>query len=231
MTLETVAIALVCLAAVLLLVAGGLAFAKRRFLMRAAHADGTVTALRGDEPIEIGGKAQMLRPVIRFTTPQGVDIEFVMAMGSTPPRYRVGDTVPVRYEPSNPAATARVDSFLGLWLVPTLLGGLASPALAVGIGLLLWQTLPARDLVELRRTGNPLTGVVAQIDHDSASQGPDGKPMYVLSIEAEEPQSGQRLTFTSEPISADLRNAYTIGDKVQVIVDPADPAHYVVDLK
>jgi hypothetical protein len=72
---------------------------------------------------------------------------------------------------------------------------------------------------------------VAQIDLDQLRTGADGKPLYVLSIEAEEPGTRRRLTFTSEAIEADLREDYTIGDKVRVFIDPADPARYLVDLK
>lgn len=228
--LETAALALLVLAAVLLIAAGGLVLARRRFLTRAARAEGIVVALRGDEPIEIGGKAQMLRPVIRFVADHGREVEFAMAIASTPPPYRVGDTVPVRYDPSDPAATARVESFLGLWFVPSLLTGLAAPALIAGIAVLVWQSQSARDVAELRRTGNQLAGIISQIDHDTAKTGPDGKPMYVLSVEARAPDTGARLIFTSEPISADRRQGYTIGDKVRVIVAPDDPDRYIVEI-
>jgi hypothetical protein len=233
--LDSIAAVLIVIAVALLAVAGVLAVAKLRFIRRAARTTGTVTALRAEGPTDGGGNAQMLRPVIRFTPPQGAgqggEIEFALAAASTPPRYRIGDSVPVRYDPLNPAATARIDSLRGLWLAPALYGGLAVPALIVAVGLSLWHAQTARGLAELRRTGMPVTGVVAQIDLDQLRTGADGKPLYVLSIEAEEPGTRRRLTFTSEAIEADLREDYTIGDKVRVFIDPTDPARYLVDLR
>jgi len=233
--LDSIAAVLIVIAIALLAVAGVLAVAKLRFIRRAERATGTVTALRAEGPADGGGNAQLLRPIIRFTTRQdvgqGAEIEFALAAASTPPRYRSGDSVPVRYDPLNPAATARIDSLRSLWLGPVLCGGLAVPALVLALGLSLWQAQAARGLAELRRTGLPVTGVVARIDLDQLRTGADGKPLYVLSIEAEEPETRRRLTFTSEAIEAGLRKDYMIGDKVQVFVDPADPARYVVDLR
>jgi hypothetical protein len=233
--LNSIAAVLVVAAVALLAAAGLLALVKLRFLRRAERTTGTVTALRAEGPADGGGNAQMLRPVIRFVARrdvgQGGEVEFTLAAASTPPRYRIGDSVPVRYDPLNPAATARIDSLRSLWLAPALCGGLAVPALIVGVGLFLWHAQEARSLAELRRTGMPVTGVVAQIDLDQLRTGADGKPLYVLSIEAEEPGTRRRRTFTSEAIEADLREDYTIGDKVQVFIDPADPARYLVDLR
>lgn len=235
MILGSIAAVLVVIAVALLAAAGLLALAKLRFIRRAERTTGTVAALRAEGPADGSGNAQMLRPVIRFTPPHGVghggEVEFALAAASTPPRYRIGDSVPVRYDPLNPAATACIDSLRGLWLAPALCGGLAVPALIVALGLSLWHSQATQSLAELRRTGMPVTGVVAQIDLDQLRTGADGKPLYVLSIEAEEPGTRRRLTFTSEAIEADLREDYTIGDKVRVFIDPADPARYLVDLK
>lgn len=235
MILNSIAAVLIVIAVALLAVAGLLALAKLRFLGRAERTTGTIASLRAEGPADGGGNAQMLRPVIRFTAlrgvGQGAEIEFALAAASTPPRYRIGDSVPVRYDPTDPAATARIDSFRSLWLAPALCGGLAAPALVVALGLSLWHAQTARDLAELRRTGLAVTGVVAQIDLDQFQTDANGKPLYVLSIEAEEPVTRRRLTFTSEAIGADLREDYTIGDKVQVFIDPADPARYIVDVR
>lgn len=229
--LYTVGTGFLVATAVLLAVAAVLAFSKLRFLSRAARATGTVTALHSDGPAETGGSRQTLRPEIRFATPAGDEVEFTMAVGSRTPRYRIGDAVPVRYDSAAPAATARVPSFLGLWFVPSLLGGLALPMLVAGAGLLIWQGATSRDLAELRRSGKMVTATVMEIDISPRHKGADGTPMYVLKVEAEESATGRRFSFVSDAVDAEIRQAYAIGDKVVVIFDPADPARYHVEVR
>lgn len=229
--LDTAILTLIALGIGLILVAGGLVLARLHFLSRAARTEGRVVALRAsDEAAGAGGTTQALRPVVRFADRDGRDVEFMAAVASSPPRYRIGDSVPVRFDPNNPGK-ARVESFLGLWFAPALASGLAAPILLGGIGLSYWHQDPIRDLAELRREGTAVTGVVLRIDHDEARLAPDGTPLYVLSVEAQEPWTGRSFSFRSDPITAERRKDYMIGDKVQVIFDPANPDRYHVNLE
>ena len=106
--LETVVIALFAVALALLLLAGALALLKLQFLAQAARADGTVVSLRPDGGAGSSGSSQLLCPIVRFMTKRGEEVEFAGGPASSPPRYRIGDVVPVRYRPSDPAATARI---------------------------------------------------------------------------------------------------------------------------
>lgn len=227
--LEAVVIALFALALVLLLLAGGLVALKLQFLAKAQRAKGAVVSMRSDRPAETGAPSQLLQPVIGFVTAQGDEVEFIGGPPSSPPRYRIGDTVPIRYLADDPAGSARVESFRGFWLAPTLLAALSVPAALVAIGLLLWQGSATQDAAELRRSGTKITGVITRID----LADPDGAepPMFVLTVEADAPSDGSRLVFVSEPIEAMRRGGYTIGDRVPVLVDPADPDRYRIELR
>lgn len=225
--LEAVVIALFAVGLALLLLAGGLALLRLQFLSHAARAQATVVSLRPDGGTD-GRSSAPLAPLLRFKTAQDDEVEFIGAPASSPPRYRVGDTVPVRYHPRNPAATARVDSFRGLWLGPTLLAAFSLPILVAAIGLLVWQNLQAGSVADLRRNAMKVTGVITGIDHAEAND--TAAPSFVLIIEAESPSDGRRLTLTSEPIDAAKRLNYTIGDRVPVLIDPEDPARYLIDL-
>lgn len=230
--LDAAILTLIALGAGMILVAGGLVVARLLFLAGAARTEGRVVALKGaGAGAEAGGPSQALRPVVRFPDRDGRAVEFTVPVASSLPRYRIGDPVPVRFDPRNPSRKARVESFLGLWFAPALLGGLALPVLLSGIGLSYWRQDPIRDLAELRRQGTALTGVVLRIDHDEARLAPDGKPLYVLMVEAKEPWTGRSLSFRSEPITAERRELYMIGDKVQVIFDPSNPDRYHVNLE
>lgn len=72
------------------------------------------------------------KPTVRFTTANGEKIDFVSSFSSS--NFQEGDEVPVNYHPDHPH-NAFISSFIGLWLLPLILGGLG--AIFVVIGLLL----------------------------------------------------------------------------------------------
>ncbi len=63
-------------------------------------------------------------PVISYTTPAGIQREFTGPRGRVTPRHRVGDTVSVLVSRSDPA-DARLNTTLGVWGTPIVVGGLA----------------------------------------------------------------------------------------------------------
>ena len=58
------------------------------------------------------------------------------ADGGRPPDWRVGQAVTVRYRPESPHQ-AEIESFLALWGLALICGGLAAVFLGLGLGLLL----------------------------------------------------------------------------------------------
>jgi hypothetical protein len=72
------------------------------------------------------------RPVVRFTTASGRAVTFESEQGSSPPRYRPGARVDVRYPAGDPAA-ARLASFSGQWALPLLLPAVALVLLATAL--------------------------------------------------------------------------------------------------
>ena len=61
-------------------------------------------------------------PLIGYTTTDGRARRFQSHVASQPPKYAVGDKVPLIYDPAKPSR-AKIDSFSDLWLVTGLLGG------------------------------------------------------------------------------------------------------------
>ena len=129
----------------LLAASGVLLAGKRRFLRNAASATGTVVRLATVAPPARTNDARLrssergtvfYAPVVRFTTAAGRAAEFQSASGSIPPRYAVGATVPVRYDPDDPAR-AEIATFADQWLLPVLLGGTGLMLATVGVVLAL----------------------------------------------------------------------------------------------
>jgi hypothetical protein len=76
-------------------------------------------------------------PILAFRTESGEDQRAESQMGSGFRAFRIGETVPVRYDPTNPAI-AEVDTFAVMWGLLLLRTGFALLFLIMaGVGLML----------------------------------------------------------------------------------------------
>jgi len=89
---------------------------------------GEVVAL---EPSRGSRGGTVYRPIVRFAAPQG-EVTIAGEIASSPPAHRVGDLVPVLYDPDRPSAAA-IDTFGERWFTPVVLGSLGLVTMAVGI--------------------------------------------------------------------------------------------------
>lgn len=82
---------------------------------------------------EDGKKRVMYKPIFRFTTLGGEEVEWVSEISSSPPSYKIGDREMLLY---NPADTTHVTT-LGYWGVfrwPVIILLLGTPFLIIGGG-------------------------------------------------------------------------------------------------
>lgn len=114
------------------------------FLQRAEATNGTTMSVSSHNGRCGGGRRRRSHPctkfkaAISFRTSSGVQSELKLDAGSAPyhdqptsrARYRVGQAVPVLYDPKNPGKAFH-NSFLGIWGTP-LWVGLGSLSLFVG---------------------------------------------------------------------------------------------------
>ena len=98
------------------LISGIIAAVKQKGkIARGVPATGTVVDLVSK--IFNPGSAGVYCPVVQFTTGAGQLIKFESGFGTLPASHRVGQTIAVRYDPTNPQS-AEVDSASGNWFVP-----------------------------------------------------------------------------------------------------------------
>lgn len=101
--------------------------AERRYLSRAVRATGVVRSLTA-ERMTRGGTAYF--PVISFTTAAGVP---VTAQSKNSRSCRVGDSVPVLYDPDRPDEM-QIDSRAARWSVVAIATFFAAIFIAIGAG-------------------------------------------------------------------------------------------------
>jgi hypothetical protein len=140
MTLLSLVASSVLLLAVAFLVLGMISYRRVvRFIQSAAAAEGTVIDLRlrhdsdGDP---------LYYPVFRFQDSAGKEYEICSDTGSNPPGFAKGAPVDVLYDPSDPES-ARLDSFVQLWFLTTLLFGFGGVATVASVALFLVAFLGA----------------------------------------------------------------------------------------
>jgi hypothetical protein len=104
----------------------------RRFLASAQEARAEVVGMQ--DRIGTDHRTRVYYPVLRYRTQQGATKEVVSSVGSTPPRYKEGDSVAVLYDPAKPE-DVRIHSFLNVWVAPLVLGALGVILTLVGAGL------------------------------------------------------------------------------------------------
>lgn len=114
---------------VALLVSAGVLVWTIQFVARAERATGTVTEVVRETDSE---GDDVFYPVVRFTTPEGAEIEFKSSSGSAPASHSEGDQVDVLYDPDDPD-DARLSGFFDLWLFPIV--GLALGAGFIAVSL------------------------------------------------------------------------------------------------
>lgn len=94
-----------------------------QFIGGAVAADGAVIAL--EERWDSDDGDYTYYPRVAFETEDHRQVEFTSDTGSRPASFDVGERVRVLFDPARPEA-ARIESFLQLWLLPLILGGLGT---------------------------------------------------------------------------------------------------------
>lgn len=103
------------LAIVFFAIAGNFYFESQKLLKKGGTASGTVVSLQSSAK-------GAYYPIIRFQPEGGEAIEERGKVGSSPPEFKVGDTVPIVYDKSNPKKW-NINSWLNLYFLPTMFFG------------------------------------------------------------------------------------------------------------
>ena len=114
---------------------GAFAFLRRlRFLWTAHTTSGVVNEVILMHLVD----GHSYQPKITFTTQTGETVSLTSVRMSNPPQFRVGQEVPVIYDPNNPFR-AYIRSFSYLWFVSLLFGGIGSLLFILGMILILFN--------------------------------------------------------------------------------------------
>lgn len=123
------------IAAVLIVVAGGMAISTTRFLSGAELAVGTVIDLervQNAAPLTARDAGILYYPRIEYKHPSAGRIVFTARAGANPPTIDAGETVDVLYDPRNPKVH-RIENFWEIWGRALIVGGTGLGFALVGL--------------------------------------------------------------------------------------------------
>ncbi len=100
-------------ASIALVIGLGFGVFTARFVSHSTVTTGTVTGLNEDS----GENGKTYAPEYTFTAQDGRTYNGTSSSSSSSPAYAVGQTIPIRYDQSNPIRN-RIDSFGSLWGFP-----------------------------------------------------------------------------------------------------------------
>ncbi|MBD1900248.1 DUF3592 domain-containing protein [Trichocoleus sp. DQ-A3] len=101
------------------------------FIKSSSSTTGTIINLK----LQVSRKSRAYFPVFQFQTPNGETIKVESNMGSNPPGYEIGQSVPIIYSPNNPSE-AEINSFWSLWFAAIFLLGMGGLFAGIGLNML-----------------------------------------------------------------------------------------------
>ena len=212
-----------------LLIAGFLSYQhNQKFIAGSEVTAGTVVDLarKTSTSSSSSPNSYVYYPVIQFKTINGSLIEFRATVGSNPPAYRKGDQVQVRYLEKDPYI-ARINSFMQLWFVSIILGGLGILFTGIGgtmLGLVLRSNRRDKWLLE--------NGQIIFTEYDSVSLDTslriNGQNPYRILSQWLDPQSNTVYVFKSKPVMFNPEK-FIKNKSIQVRINPNNPRHYLMD--
>jgi len=211
-----------------LLIGGVFAFQHtRRFLATAISVPGVVTENVWQERRSSNNSIHGdFYPRIRFRTADGQEISFITNSGSNPPSYHVNEQVTILYDPQQPYH-AYIQSFVDLWLLPTILCGLGIFFCSFGVVAAVWKVLSARKNAWLHQNGRRIQAEFTQVELNTSLRV-NGTSPYRLVCQWLDPATNKMHVFHSANIWFDPTN-YIPGKTLDVLLDPENPHRYLVE--
>jgi Protein of unknown function (DUF3592) len=209
-----------------LLIAGWSFKSTYSFVSSAVFAKGTLVGYEDRFTRDRDGATHhMYAPRFRFVTRDGQDVE-VVSRQSFSWRNDVGSPVAVLYPPGDPQS-AELDSWWQ-WMISAIFGLGGSCALVVGIVLFGRMQRASRRRSELLMHGTPIQARVVGVELNTSITYNGRSPWRVL-CQWQDPADARMYVFASDDIWFDPTE-YIPQGAIRVLIDPANPASYYVDL-
>jgi len=166
-------------------------------------------------------------PTVRFTTAQGVMIEFTSGTSSNPPSYSRGEQVNVLYLESDPD-DAKIDSFFSVWGAAVIVGVIGLVFFLVGLGIIMRGIRKAKTKQFLLERGVRINTQFQSVGRNTNTKV-NGRHPYMITSQWQNPKTSKMHVFESDNIWFDPEEQIK-SDTIMVFIDPKDPSRYYMDI-
>jgi len=166
-------------------------------------------------------------PEVEFSV-DGQIYSFISSSSSNPPAYDLGEQVEVIYDPQSPGSDARINGFMSLWMAPLIVGILGLVFASIALVMTVIGIKRQRMQQRLMQQGQPVLASITGVALDNSFSINNENP-FVIEAQWQDPETGKTHSFTSDYIWFDPQ-PYLPGEEVSVLIDPADPEKYYMDL-
>ena len=193
------------------------------FLEKATRVDGTVIDLIASRSSD----STTYKPVVSYTTLEGVNLEFTSSSSSNPPAYSRGERVDVFYLPDAPH-DAKINGYFSLWGAATILAILGSVFFLIGGGIMLAGILKARKDEYLKTYGVRILTDFQSVELNK-SVTVNGKHPFRVLCQWQHPLTSEIHIFESDNLWYDP-SAHIKVSNITVFIEKDNPKKYYVDL-
>jgi hypothetical protein len=167
-------------------------------------------------------------PVVKFTTQEGGEMEFISPTGRNPSPFKVNDAVPVLYDPKNPK-NAQINTFGELWVEVLILGGLGILFTLIALGVVIFMIRKKNLIAWLKSHGDVVQTDFVQVE-ENGSVSMNGRHPWRIVSKWRNPEDNKEYEFQSEDIWTDEPPVVAAGQKIEVYIDPKNPKRYFMDI-
>ena len=193
------------------------------FLKTAVSAEGKVIDLVRSRSSD----STVYKPVVKFTTLTGEQVQFTSSTGSNPASYSRGETVEVLYQETSPTK-AKINGFFSVWGGTLIFSILGAVFFLVGFSIFLFGYLKNKKDEYLKTYGSPIFTKFESVGLNE-SFTVNGRHPYQVTTQWKNPQTNQLHIFKSDNIWFDPTDHINTEDIV-VLIDKKNPKKYFMDI-
>ncbi len=166
-------------------------------------------------------------PVLQFRTLANKTIDFKSSVGSNPPSYRVGDTVEIYYNPTDPYS-AKISDFWSNWFGVIITGFLGTIFTFLGgifLGSMIRSSMKKKWLLQY---GKRISSEFQKVEINESFSA-NGIHPYIIVSQWQDPETRTIHIFKSENIMYNPEK-YITNKSIDVLVDPMNCKKYYTDI-
>lgn len=165
-------------------------------------------------------------PTVSFITERGETITYNPGVYTNPPEFSVGDRVTLWYHPDNPRNLSLEGA--DTWVVPLITGIFFLVFGGIGFGGLLNRYFTQKRRAWLWQYGTPIDVPFTEVRYNTSLKV-NGDSPFVITGQWHDKTTNKVYTFESDNIWYDPTPFVGDGRLLRVMIDPANPARYVMD--